>query len=126
MLAMRAIIACDVSASAEDRWGEYSRWNEALAEYFFSPAAANRPVYLDIEEELLISLAERVGAPTSDAVSRFRKAVAQTLSPIPGGRPLMAAHLDRASRWERAGGEGYPPFVAVLGLFCHAAESMRR
>ena len=38
-------------------WGRYTRWNDALSQVFFGPAAAGLPVYLDLERGSLTSAA---------------------------------------------------------------------
>ena len=43
----------------EAAWLEYQSWNDALAEHFFGGASAGRPVYLDVENDVLDVIARR-------------------------------------------------------------------
>ena len=120
-------------------WSAYDVWNEALAEEFFGGSRAGRPVYLDLEPEVLDRLAATIGAPASlatpDSTQAFVGSVARTLALLPSGPSLLEGHVRVTADWiapTALGGGGRhaldtkpPPFVAALGLFSLAAELMR-
>jgi len=48
-------------SAATDFWQEYDQWNQALTDYFLSGDASGRPVYLGVEDDLLVSLGSQLG-----------------------------------------------------------------
>ena len=127
------------SGSQQARWAQwcaYDIWNEALTHEFFGGSRAGRPVYLDLETDVLDRLAATIAAPLGltsvDSTRAFSNSVARTLDLQPYGAPMLEAHAQAAAAWA-ASAEGAhspqdvesPPFVAVLGLFSVAAELMR-
>ena len=118
-------------------WSPYNLWNEALVKEFFEGSRARRPVYLDLESEVVERLAREIGAEAGlsavDPLRAFCGSVARTFELRPHGPSMLAKHVEAARDWaERMlarppapslSGE-HPPFVAALGLFSLAAEQM--
>lgn len=107
-------------------WDVYDRWNEAVAQRFFSPAARKRPVYLDVDDDTIQELGEGLGVPPERAKDQFRQAVADTLILQPRTRPLLSRHRVRLRSWLESDRTDTPPFLALLALFCNVAENMKR
>ena len=121
------------------RWSAYELWNRALVNEFFSGSRAGRPVYLDMEPDVLERLVTTIGDPErvtgTDPSRAFSRSVARTFALRPGGPPMLEDHVRRAVRWAESALQGAgresatdhqpPPFVAALCLFSLAAEAMR-
>jgi hypothetical protein len=114
----------DVTMTATpDEWARYDEWSRAVAEEFFDGRFAGRPVYLDLEPDIVASLAERAGEPGRDEASLI-DAVKATLN-LPGaGASLLAGHHERLRRWRHASGDSAPPVLGLLAFFSLVAESM--
>lgn len=98
---------------------DYIAWNDALAAHFFNTRAAGKPVYLDIEGDVLDAVSKTIGTGgTGSPRDDFLAAVRSTLG---RGRGLLARHADWLAAWD---GKGPPPVVAVLALASMAAEDM--
>jgi len=102
----------------------YDRWNEAIAQEIFAPSAAGRPVYLDIEEDVLAAVAKRADVGEGGARA-LAAAVRGTLRLLPGDRNVFQGHLARLQGW-RADASRTPPTLALLAVLSLAAEAMRR
>jgi len=102
-------------------WPRYNTWNSAIEAYFFRGRYANKPVYLDLEEQSLAAIAEMAG----DSASAFVEAVSPTLALPPNDDTVFGAHLQRAKAWVSSGRIGIPPFLALLAFFSLVAERMR-
>lgn len=111
---------------SDDHWVTYDRWNQAMAQRFFSPAAKHRPVYLDVDDDLIVELGQGIGVSPETAKEHYRQAVADTLILAPFTRPLLYKHRRRLKEWLESDRPGAPPFVALLALFCNVAENMKR
>ncbi len=91
-----------------------------------APFAGGRPVYLDLEEDVLLRLADQVHAE-GEPKEALAQAVIPTLYLWPEhDGSLLDLHVRRLSRWQQEGRVGAPPCLAVLALFSLAAEGMRR
>jgi len=113
--------ALDQQHVAGDRyWQAYDRWNAAIAEEFFSGRYGGRPVYLDLEDDVLARLAksaaEDPGSPRDALVAAVRPTLFTRNPSV-----LFKAHLTRLDAWDLV---GPPPCLAVLALLSLAAESM--
>ena len=103
-------------------WTRYDLWNSAIFRRFFGGDAPGRLAYIDIDEEELTQMApdgEAVKAPSED----FIHTLAETLD-LKGVR-LLDEHFGRLGLWKSQGSPAPPPFLALLALFCLAAQSMR-
>ena len=106
-------------------WARYQAWNDAIETEFFDGQSAGRPVYLDMEDEVVVRLAESAGAD-GDPRSEFARAVMPTLYlPSESGGRLLDLHCSRLRRWRRERQAMAPPCLAALALFSLAAEGMR-
>lgn len=105
-------------------WAEYRQWNDAIAEEFFSGEYGGRPVYLDLEDDILAAIAARVPDGCSDARTAIFDVVAPTLPVASDGEGTFTGHLERLRAWRLSGATGWPPFVGVLAMLCLIAEEM--
>src|SRR5690606_39235251 len=97
---------------------------------------AQRPVYLDIEDDLLSSIAEEIrGEPTPspEAEKLLVQAVIPTLylDGVHEGTSVLSAHVAKNRKWRRKRTlSGYdpalnpPPSIPLLAVFARAAEVM--
>ena len=111
-----------VAPSSSVNWTRYDLWNSAVFYRFFSEEASGRLVYMDVDEEELVTIApddKATKSPLKDLV----QALALTLD-LRGGR-LLDEHFGRLDRWKHEGSPVPPPFIALLALFCLAAQRMR-
>lgn len=106
-----------------DTWTTYELWNDAVAEVLFPELEVPEPVYLDFEEDVVDALSVRTGTPPAKVVDELAAAVAATLVHA-GPASVFERHMGRMRRWARAGRADVPPFLALLGSFCVAAEQM--
>lgn len=114
--------AQSLSKKNSSEWRVYSLWNKALSEYFFDGKNEDRPVYLDINDQLLVDLGQEIGIDKDQAVLHFISAIAGTL--------VQGLHFDDhfyvAAVWRQRKGEETPPFIALLAFFSYVAERMVR
>lgn len=108
---------------AKPEWGRAAQWGEAIAQTIFDGRYAGRPVYLDLDEDVLRSMAALLDPPPEDPEEDLVKAVASALD-LRRRRWLKPA-VDRLVFWERSHGSGPPPVLAVLAVLVLAAEKMR-
>ena len=110
-------------------WTEYDRWNDAIAAVVFSEEMSGSPVYLDLDEDVLESLAAEMQMEPQEAEDSLRLAVRSTVEF--GGRQeeLFLPHLQRLTRWranlQKAGTTPVaPPILPLLAVTVLAAEAM--
>lgn len=103
----------------------YAVWNRAVADVFFDGRYSHRPVYLDLEPEILAEVATIVGVDREDALSELTAAVRETLWLGPYDPPLFDRHSRTARTWINRGRVGTPPFLALLAFLSSIAEEMR-
>lgn len=106
-------------------WEQYEAWNVGIEREIFSGQWEGQPVYLDLEEHLLESIARGVGSTEGTPAESLTAAVRPTLHPLPDRVGLFAEHLQRERKWRLAGSVGTPPFLAVLAFLSLVAEGMR-
>ena len=119
-----------------DVWSEYNAWNQAIVEVVFGEDAAYQPVFLDIEDDILIRMAQVRGLELdADEVERaLFEAVRATLNIGVAHRTkaVFARHRERADKWRirrkttNPDLTEPPPIIAVLATFSRAAEHMSR
>jgi len=113
-------------SAGSSAWDEYTAWNAAIAEVAFSPAHADRPVYLDLDEDNLAAIAERVGCADPNPEERLGQVVRKTLALPPKPGPMFRLHTTRLQTWARTSRLDPPPVLAVLAAFVLAAEAMEK
>lgn len=109
----------------------YEEWNDAIAEVVYPLIDSPAPVYLDLEDEPLLAIAERLGltpdrpsveASLSDAV-RWVLGLEDSDGALSLGR--VTAKLERWARREDGSPDGSPPpILPVLGILSLAADRM--
>lgn len=104
-------------------WEKYEVWNDAILDVVFPELEVPQPVYLDFEDEILEGLSARIGVAAGDVEDALCKAVAATLRKG-GPAAIFSPHMSRVRSWSRGGRAETPPFLALLGAFCVAAERM--
>ena len=108
-------------------WEEYEKWNDAIAREIFNEDSVGQPVYLDLEEDVLVRVATRVGLdPGSDPASALVESVQATLGPPTGSAPVFSAHTAEAALWKLRGDSTPPPCIGLLAVLSLVAEEMRR
>lgn len=104
----------------------YDRWNTAIADVVFPISAAGLPVYLDLEDDVLLAIASVADPMCGEPRSGLVDAVKATLDLDVNGPGLFGFHLLRLAEWERGERTSPPPTLAVLGVLTLAAEDMRQ
>ena len=108
-------------------WARYKRLNAAIADEVFGEGASGRPVYLDLEPDVLARIANRTGEHSATQADELLcDVVKATLPPADGPQGLFSAHTARAEQWEREGSSTPPPYIGVLALLSLVAERMKQ
>lgn len=103
----------------------YRAWNDAIATEFFSGRFGGRPVYLDLEEEVLRRIGESVGiAADREAEAEFIAAVDRTLL-IDDWGGVFRDHAEAVLAFELFGEGDWPPQIGLLAFQSLVAEKMR-
>ena len=103
----------------------YASWNSAVASYFFGGRWSGRPVYLDLEPEVLHELGAMTGEP-GDPDTALINAVIETLEFSTPGTNVFRLHREAYRAWISSEDTGVPPpFLALLAFFSLVAEQMR-
>ena len=104
----------------------YEAWNQALADFFYKPSNAGRPVYLQVDGDNLRAIGRSVGVTPDRAEHSFERAVQAKLNPGSKVNPF-AELLWQTSRWRRrvrSDCGSPPPFLGLLGACVLAASRM--
>lgn len=127
----RLVGTCMTVSSA---WQRYEAWNQALAYVLFTTANGGRPVYLDMDEDVLARVAVEAGAEQADAAEQLAVTVRDTLNLHSGTGPVFGQHLRNLRLWRRVrlknardDGEvpSEPPVLSLLAVLTLAAEEMQ-
>ena len=113
-------------AGSSGEWDRYARWNAAVADIVYPATRAGHPVYLDLEDDVLVAIQARAEPGGGDPKAALIEAVKGTLPFGAGPSALLRGHLWRVSRWCRGEMLEPPPCLGLLALLSLAAESMRR
>lgn len=102
----------------------YFELNDAVCDVFFDGRYQQRPVYLEIADDRVEELSDKLGIGQEELDDFVGLAVAETF--VHGEGDPYAWHLQETRRWSasRKAGEK-PPFLGVLALLSLAAERMR-
>ena len=108
-------------------WPVYDRWNSAVADEFFDGKWRDRPVYLDLESDVLERIASKAGADPATARDAFTSAIVATLELERQRIRVFSQHTRRTDEWSRASSneDEPPPCTALLAYFSLVAEGMR-
>ena len=109
------------SSGIPPSWNRYRLWNTAIFEYFFTQHMTNQLVYIDIDDDVIASLAPD-GAAQNCPTSDFIQAIRDTLGPL--GKNLFTPHFVSMDSWKTEGANSPPPCLALLASFCLAAQRM--
>jgi hypothetical protein len=113
-------------------WERYLAWNDAIAETVFTEERAGQPVYLDMDDVVLVDVAARLSVSAENAANELADAVRSTLVLDRGQSDVFRAHLQQLGSWRRSVDQSEnlgsmvkaPPTVALLAVFTLAAEAM--
>jgi len=115
-------------------WESYAAWNQAFGSVLFTSANSGRPVYLDMDDDVLAQVAAKADVDPRDAAEQLTLAVRSTLSLASATGPVFEQHLRNLRRWRRetlrdARDDGRvpqaPPVLALLAVLTLAAEEMQ-
>jgi hypothetical protein len=99
----------------------YSRVNEALNKVFFDGRFAGQPVYMSLDNDMRLELAERLALEPAEVEEAICQSVRRIFSTA--GDPYARSANDMRM-WRRSGMRTAPPFTAVLFCLSHAAALM--
>ena len=106
-------------------WDAYELWNASVEAELFDGSSAGRPVYVDMEDDVLARIANRAGAE-GGPVETFTNVLRPTLFVWPEkGEHLLDLHIRRLRGWQQTRTEEPPPCLALVAFFALAAEGMR-
>lgn len=115
---------------APSAWERYLRWNGAICATVFTEEQSGRPVYLDMDDDVLDKVAVHLPFSVENARADLARTVRTTLS-FSSPAQVFRKHLDELRRWRADSssdtvGHQYepPPVVALLAVFTLAAEDM--
>ena len=113
-------------AAILQQWERYLRWNKAIGDVVFATSQAGRPVYLDLENDVLAAIRDQVEPEAADPAASLVDATLATLNLHAGPNHLFAGHLEQLQRWHNGAMLEPPPTLGLLGLLSLAAERMRQ
>lgn len=101
---------------------KYDKWNEELASRFYNESQAGRPVYLQVDDDILKQIAQKMGIPQEAGRDAFIAAVRHRsrLRDDPFFKFFQLRDFERDPQ------NKLPPFIAFLGLCVLAAFDMER
>jgi hypothetical protein len=101
----------------------YMELNKAVAAELFSGVSAFRPVYIDMEDDVLKAITDRTGA-NSDPEKHLISAVEENLH-LASTFGHTFRNFNTAIRlWAATDPDGYPPHLALLAAFSRVAQNM--
>lgn len=106
-------------------WAHYARWSSAIAAEFFAGQFGGRPVYIDLEDEVLVRIAQAVELAAFEEPEQALIDVVRPTLGLADGQSLFGAHVRRLTRWRRGDRESPPPVIGVLAFQSLVAERMR-
>jgi len=119
---------------ADAEWAAYDQWNTALTKHLFSSESAGMPVYIDVDEAFLDSVATDIAEASEGRPPPLSEVVLTTLD-LEGA--VFSEHTRRFQAWRRefslansARRKGQsidipaPPVIALLTVLVLAAEKM--
>lgn len=114
-------------------WERYEAWNQALSRVHFGPRNEGRPVYLDMDDDILQQVAVEAGVDPANAASDLVAAVRETLYMDAADGAVFDRHVHKLRQWRRTmrvaktrGQETEPPpVIGLLAVLTLAAEGMQ-
>ena len=109
----------------DDDWEEYKKWNLAICNYYYSGRFENRPVYLDLDKEIINELYKENINNEENEIENFTNAIIKTIKySLENETTAFEKHLKLARSWKYNSYEESPPFLALLAMFTFVAETM--
>ena len=105
--------------------------NELIAEVIFGLQNSGEPVHLDLEDECLQSMGQKIGKNSEQFVEHLVESI-RTITKVSGPKAVVTEFRDATKRWRNLKdtrpnrGLDTPPALALLALLALAAEQMRR
>jgi hypothetical protein len=106
------------------RLPSYEVWNEAIANFFYTPAAAGQPAYLQVDRDTLCEIGPHAGVESDLAEEMFVQAVRSKLSTGRANPFVAFLWLDGWRKRARSNPTAPPPFVGLLSICVLAASRM--
>jgi hypothetical protein len=114
-------------------WNQYEEWNQALKAAIFTPENDGRPVYLDMDDDVLTRVGAEAGLAQADVAVRLVDAVRGTLGLDARDGAVLDRHVRNHRLWRRTlrtartrGAEpDPPPALGLLAVLTMAAEEMQ-
>ena len=103
----------------------YDLWNKAISTAVFSRDQAGRPVYIDLEEDLLATIRDKAEPEAKDPEQALVETIKATLD-LSGPTKVFKQHLVRLREWQLTEMLDPPPVLALLTLLSLAAENMHQ
>lgn len=104
-------------------WARYEQWNGALAAVAEEQGAGGKPLYLELDDEVLKATVRHLGEDIPEPKDQLIRLVRATLDIGPHAAPL-STHAQKTSAWRPESGEP-PPCLALLYVCSAAAMEMR-
>ena len=101
----------------------YFQYNDLLNEYFFDGKFANKPIYLDLETEVLDSIGKKIGEDSIHIETNLPRVVANNFNLT--SKNTYNWYREKNIEWQIEGRGKPPPFTAFLCVLSMSAESMR-
>lgn len=109
-----------MATGVSDVLTNYMRWNDAIADWFFSEDKAGQPAFLSVDDTSLQQLAASAGFSVEDAVHDFVSAIRALAIPD----QIMLGMYGYGDKWHNRPTKEPPRFIAGLGLCVLAATRM--
>lgn len=105
--------------------------NELIAEVIFGLQNSGEPVHLDLEDECLQSMGQKIGKSSDQFVEHLVESI-RKVTKVSGPKAVVSEFREATKRWRNLKdtrpnrGLDTPPALALLALLALAAEQMRR
>ena len=89
----------NLAIGTHQAWERYELWNQAFSRVVFSARNEGRPVYLDMDEDVLGKVASEAGFEPSQAADQLAEAVRGTLYLEASEEPVFWQHTEKLRLW---------------------------
>ena len=112
----------------------YEAWDAAIASTLFTAENTGRPVYLDMDDDVLSRVSQSAGVESADAAAQLAATVRSTFELSSASAGVFTQHLRSLRHWRRvivrkSLDEGAipppPPILCLLAVLTLAAEKMQ-